>query len=437
MEDERTLIYGFGEAGKQLLKDSHDRLNVVGFVDDNPSFIGREFMGVPVLGTGSHLHEILQRYNIDKVIIAMPSVPISRVREIELNLLKLGVKDIKILPSEYVDRDRVYLRQVVDIDPVELIGYEQFQVDMDYLREFFRGKRILITGGAGYIGYHIVKFILDLEPEKVVAFDIDETRLFELNQDFPQIDIFLGDITRVRDVESVFQSHGPFNIVFHAAAYKHVPLLEDFPWKAIEVNVEGTKNLIDIAKLRGVDKLVFISTDKAVNPVGIMGMSKRIAEEIVRRAGYISVRFVNVIGSRGSVLPLFMKQIEKHRRITLTHSEATRYFMDVRKAVFLIFYATILGNGGEIFFLKPSKPIRIRDLAEKLIKLYGYEPNRDVKIEVVGLRKGEKVEEEIFEKNGNLKSTSHPMIFLYRDLESIDDTLKEVEKRYGISVSLD
>ena len=436
MEGKRVLIYGFGEAGKQILKDSHGRLNVVGFVDDNPNLKGQTFLNVPVLGTGEELEKIVSKYNVDSVIIAIPSAPIKRIREIQMHLLRLGVRDIKILPVEYVDRDRVYLRQVVDIDPSELIGDTDFHVDMDDLRNYFREKRILITGGAGYIGYHIVKFILDLEPRSVVALDIDETRLFELKQDFPDVNIFLGDITRVEDLRRLFERHAPVDVVFHAAAYKHVPLLEDFPWKAIEVNVYGTRNLVEISKEYGVGKFVFISTDKAVNPVGIMGMSKRIAEEVVRRSGYISVRFVNVIGSRGSVLPLFMKQIERERKITITHEDATRYFMDVRKAVFLIFYAAIMGRGGEVFFLKPSKPLRIKELAEKLIRLYGYEPGRDVKIEMVGLRKGEKVEEEIFEENGNLLPTSHPMIFRYESLPGVEDVIDTVREKYGMEISL-
>lgn len=435
MERKKVLIYGFGEAGKQILKDSRSKFHVVGFLDDDPRLRGREFMGVPVLGGEEDIERVVREYGVDEVIIAIPSAPLSRIREIEKRLIRAGVRDIRILPTQFVGDERVYLRQVVELDPVELIEEEDFHVDIEKLRNFFRGKRVLVTGGAGFIGSRIVSRLMDLEVGKVISMDIDETRLFEQKDELPEIEVFLGDVTSRFDVEKLFSTH-PVDIVFHAAAYKHVPLLEDFPWKAVEVNIYGTKNVVEAARRHGVERLVFISTDKAVNPAGIMGMSKRVAEEVVRRAGYISVRFVNVIGSRGSVVPLFIRQIESGRKITLTHEEASRYFMDVNKAVYLIFQSTLMGRGGEIFFLKPSKPVRIRDLAEKLIRLYGYEPYRDVEIEVVGLRKGEKLEEELFEDNGNLLHTEHPMIYAYRELDGLDEVLEEIRRRYGISVEI-
>ncbi len=435
MERKKVLIYGFGEAGKQILKDSRSKFHVVGFLDDDPRLRGREFMGVPVLGGEEDIERVVREYGVDEVIIAIPSAPLSRIREIEKRLIRAGVRDIRILPTQFVGDERVYLRQVVELDPVELIEEEDFHVDIEKLRNFFRGKRVLVTGGAGFIGSRIVSRLMDLEVGKVISMDIDETRLFEQKDELPEIEVFLGDVTSRFDVEKLFSTH-PVDIVFHAAAYKHVPLLEDFPWKAVEVNIYGTKNVVEAARRHGVERLVFISTDKAVNPAGIMGMSKRVAEEVVRRAGYISVRFVNVIGSRGSVVPLFIRQIESGRKITLTHEEASRYFMDVNKAVYLIFQSTLMGRGGEIFFLKPSKPVRIRDLAEKLIRLYGYEPYRDVEIEVVGLRKGEKLEEELFEDNGNLLHTEHPMIYAYRELDGLDEVLEEIRRRYGIFVEI-
>ncbi len=435
MERKKVLIYGFGEAGKQILKDSRGKFHIVGFLDDDSELRGKEFMGVPVLGGEGDIERVVREYGVDEVIIAIPSAPLSRIREIEKRLIRAGVRDIRILPTQFVGDERVYLRQVVELDPVELIEEEDFHVDIDKLRDFFRGKRVLVTGGAGFIGSRIVSRLLDLEVGKVISMDIDETRLFEQKDELPEVEVFLGDVTSRFDVDKLFSTY-PVDIVFHAAAYKHVPLLEDFPWKAVEVNIYGTKNVVEAARRHGVEKLVFISTDKAVNPVGIMGMSKRVAEEVVRRAGYISVRFVNVIGSRGSVVPLFIRQIESGRKITLTHEEASRYFMDVNKAVYLIFQSTIMGRGGEIFFLKPSKPVRIKDLAERLIRLYGYEPYRDVEIEVVGLRKGEKLEEEVFEDNGNLLHTEHPMIYAYRELDGLDEVLEEIRNRYGITVEI-
>ncbi len=435
MERKKVLIYGFGEAGKQILKDSRGKFHIVGFLDDDPELRGKEFMGVPVLGGEEDIERVVREYGVDEVIIAIPSAPLSRIREIEKRLIRAGVRDIRILPTQFVGDERVYLRQVVELDPVELIEEEDFHVDIEKLRDFFRGKRVLVTGGAGFIGSRIVSRLLDLEVGKVISMDIDETRLFEQKDELPEVEVFLGDVTSRFDVDKLFSTY-PVDIVFHAAAYKHVPLLEDFPWKAVEVNIYGTKNVVEAARRHGVERLVFISTDKAVNPAGIMGMSKRVAEEVVRRAGYISVRFVNVIGSRGSVVPLFIRQIESGRKITLTHEEASRYFMDVNKAVYLIFQSTIMGRGGEIFFLKPSKPVRIKDLAERLIRLYGYEPYRDVEIEVVGLRKGEKLEEEVFEDNGNLLHTEHPMIYAYRELDGLDEVLEEIRNRYGITVEI-
>ncbi len=435
MERKKVLIYGFGEAGKQILKDSRGRIQVVGFLDDDPSLRGREYRGVKVLGGEEDIERVIGEYGVEEVIIAIPSAPLARIREIEKRLIRAGVRDIKILPTQFVGDERVYLRQVVELDPVELIGEEDFHVDIGNLRNFFRGRSVLVTGGAGFIGSRIVKHLLDLDVKRVISMDIDETRLFEQKDEYPSVEVFLGDVTSRFDLEQVFSRYD-IDVVFHAAAYKHVPLLEDFPWKAVEVNVYGTKNVVEASRRHGVGKLVFISTDKAVNPAGIMGMSKRVAEEVVRRAGYISVRFVNVIGSRGSVVPLFIRQIESGRKITLTHEEASRYFMDVNKAVYLIFQSTLMGRGGEIFFLKPSRPIRIKDLAEKLIRLYGYEPYRDVDIEIVGLRKGEKLEEEIFENNGNLLHTEHPMIYAYRELDGLEEILEAIRDRYGISVEI-
>ncbi|GEM_PF-576988 len=435
MERKKVLIYGFGEAGKQILRDSRNRFDVVGFLDDDPSLHGREFRGVRVLGGEPDIDRVIRQYGVDVVIIAMPSAPLSRIRQIEKRLIRAGVRDIRILPARFVGDERVYLRQVVELDPVELIEEEDFNVDMEELRGFFRGRSVLVTGGAGFIGSRIVRHLMDLDVGEVISLDIDETRLFEQREEFPSVKVFLGDITSRFDLEQVFSKYD-IDMVFHAAAYKHVPLLEDFPWKAVEVNIYGTRNVVEIARSSGVDKLVFISTDKAVNPAGIMGMSKRVAEEVVRRAGYISVRFVNVIGSRGSVVPLFMRQIERGRKITLTHEEASRYFMDVNKAVYLIFQSALLGRGGEIFFLKPSRPVRIKDLAERLIRLYGYEPYRDVDIEVIGLRKGEKLVEEVFEDNGDLLHTEHPMIYAYRELDGVDEVLEKIKRIYGVAVEI-
>lgn len=406
----RVIIYGFGEAGIQVADDilRKNLYEIVGFLDDDKSKFNSDYKNLKVLGDIKTLEGLKDK--IDILIIAMPSASIERIREIEKIAFKIGIKDIRIVPKFYVKEEKVYLRHVVEVDIFEIFKKEEIEINYESLKSFYKGKCILITGCAGSIGSGLLKEILNFDIKKVVGFDIDETRLYELENELEdkRFEIFLGDITDDYCLNEVFKEN--FDIVFHTAAYKHVPMLEKFPYMANKVNVIGTKKLVNYSKLKRIEKFIFISTDKAVEPISVMGKTKKIAEEYVIKNGYTSVRFGNVINSRGSLFPTILKQIQKGY-VKITNPNAKRYFITPKEALLLTLNSVIISKGGDILILDMGKAIPIKNLVEEVVKALGYEPYKDIKFIFTGLRKGEKLEEKLIGDDEIIEKTENPYIF--------------------------
>jgi len=406
----RVIIYGFGEAGRQVADDilSKNLYEIVGFLDDDKNKFNSVYKNIKVLGDISILENLKEK--IDILIIAMPSASIERIREIEKIAFKTGIRDIRIVPKFYVKEEKVYLRHVVEVDIFEIFKKREIEINYESLKDFYEGKCILITGCAGSIGSNLLKEILNFDVKKVVGFDIDETRLYELENDINdnRFEIFLGDITDDNCLDDVFKQH--FDIVFHTAAYKHVPILEKFPYMANKVNVIGTKKLVDYSKLKDIKKFIFISTDKAVEPISVMGKTKKIAEEYVIKNGYTSVRFGNVINSRGSLIPTILKQIQKGY-VKITDANAKRYFITPKEAILLTLNSVIVSKGGDILIFDMGEAICIKNLIEEIVRMLGYEPYKDIKFIFTGLREGEKLEEKLINDDEIIESTENPTIF--------------------------
>jgi len=425
----KVLIVGAGMAGESLVREirrSNGHYFPVGFVDDNLEKKGAYIQGVRVLGTRHDLPEIVKRFKVEEVIIAIPSAPAKEIRDIVNRVRECGISRIKIVPSinEFLNGN-ITLNSIRDIRLEDLLGRDQVSVDLEQISDYLRGKKILITGAAGSIGTELVNQVASFKPHHLVLFDIDETGIFYLERDirerFPELSFtcVIGDIRDESKVFAVMEKFQP-QVVFHAAAYKHVPLMELNPDEAIKVNVLGTLNLARASCEHGVEKFVFISTDKAVNPTSVMGATKRVAEIIVcsfnrlNSTKFVAVRFGNVLGSRGSVVPLFQEQIRKGGPVTVTHPEMKRYFMTAQEAVRLVLQAGALGQGGEVFVLDMGEPVKILDLAREFIRLSGYEPDKDIPIVFTGMRPGEKLFEEVLTAEEGTEATNHPKIFKAR-----------------------
>ncbi len=428
MKGRRTLIVGAGDAGEQLVRslkrEERPGFWPIGLIDDNPAKQGVLIHGVPVLGPRTRLRELIQRWSAEAVIIAMPSAPSRVIQEAVELARKGGVSEIKIVPflSELYTGE-VKVSELREVRPEDLLGREPVAIDTQTVQAFLRGNRVLITGAAGSIGSELCRQALRFEPQELLALDIDETGLFNLGQElerrFPSRNyrIIVGDVRDRAKIEAVLKIHRP-QVIFHAAAYKHVPIMEAFPEEAVKTNIFGTQIVLEEACRAGTEAFVLISTDKAVNPVSVMGMTKRIAEMVMLEAGRrsstrcIAVRFGNVLGSRGSVLPLFMEQIRRGGPITVTHPEMERYFMTTAEAVLLVIQAAAMGRGGEVFVLDMGKPIKVLELARELIRFYGLEPDKDIPIVFTGVRPGEKLKEEIFMAEEGTEATKHKQIFM-------------------------
>ena len=434
------LIIGAGDAGITILKEinRHRELNyrIIGFLDDDTAKIGMYIHNVKVLGEINKLPRIIEKYKIDEIIIAIPSAKPSLIKRI-VDLTKGKVK-LKILPGLYeLINGKVSISRVRPLKLEDFLGREPVKINLEEVKGFIKEKKVLITGAAGSIGSELSRQIDGLNPEKLILLDIKESELYMLYHELKgKREIILGDIRDKEKMEEIFKKYKP-DIVFHSAAYKHVPLMEDFPEEAVKTNVFGTLNLVEISDRFGVESFVFISTDKAVNPTSIMGLTKRIGEIIVQefskrsKTKFIIVRFGNVLGSNGSVIPLFKKQIEMGGPVTVTHPDMERYFMTIPEAVQLILQASSMGKGGEIFILDMGKPVKILDIAKSLIKIYGYEPDKDIKIVFTGIRPGEKLKEELWDDKENVKKSKHPKIFLVKEKNSkdkIEGVLNKLEK---------
>lgn len=442
----KILVIGAGVAGKDVvreIKNDHKiGLEVVGFIDDDPEKVGRVIYGVRVLGSGEEIKNIIGKYKIDEVIIAIPSAQgedISKYVRL-CSEMKVG---FRIVPRvKEIIEGKAKLESLRRVRMEDLLGRPVVKSDIEVLKEFFKGKRVLITGAAGSIGSELSRQIAAYKPTGLILLDWWENGIFnlrsEMAKDFPghKIDYVIADIRdreKINNVFSVFKPH----FVFHAAAYKHVPLMEEFPEEAVKNNIFGTLNVAESAKSFGVEKFVLISTDKAANPINVMGATKLVTEGIgkmlnSRKIKFVAVRFGNVLDSYGSVVPVFRRQIEDGGPVTITDKKMTRYFMTISEATQLILKASSLGRGGELFVLDMGQPVKILDLAETMIRLSGFVPGKDIAIKFVGKRAGEKLSEEIFSKKEKLILTKEGKIFISEssgfDIRQLPLFLKRIER---------
>lgn len=423
---ENCIIVGAGEAGKIVLRElknnPHSLAKVVGFVDDDPQKRNQTVDGVRVLGDRSDIPDIVQAKNIVSIIVAIPSASGNDIRSI-LGYCQIPDVRVKIVPGLLkILTDEVDVK-VRDVKPEDLLGRETVKIDEAAVANVIKGKRVLVTGGAGSIGTEICRQVALFGARELLILDHNENDMYfldiELRDEFCGLRIVpvIGDITDTHMLQHLFSSYRP-EIVFHAAAFKHVPLMEKNIVGVVRNNIIGTRNVLDTAEKYDVERFVFISTDKAVNPSSVMGASKRIGEMLVQAKSQknkmkcMAVRFGNVLGSKGSVVPLFKKQIEAGGPVTVTHPDVRRYFMNIKEAVMLVLQASALGQGGEIFILDMGEQIKIADLARELIVLSGFCPGDDIPIEFIGLRPGEKLYEEILLNYEMDTATRHDKIFV-------------------------
>lgn len=431
-DSQRVLIVGAGEAGNMIVRELFKRPELkkmpVGVVDDDKNKQGKCVYDVPVLGTIDDVEQIVKNHCIDEIIICIANINPKRKREI-INICKKTDAKIKTIPGIYeIIDEKVNITKFRDVQIEDLLGREPIKMNLDDMNGIIKDKIIMVTGGGGSIGSELCRQIVKYEPKQLVLIDIYENNAYDIQQEikrhFPEIDlkVLIASVRDEHKMEKIFEQYKP-EIVFHAAAHKHVPLMEDSPCEAIKNNVFGTQNVVNLSDKYNVKKFVLISTDKAVNPTNIMGATKRCCEMIVQtknktsKTEFVAVRFGNVLGSNGSVVPLFKKQIEEGGPVTVTHEEVTRFFMTIPEAVSLVLQASAMAKGGEIFVLDMGEPVKIIDLARNLIKLSGFEPNVDIKIEVTGLRPGEKLYEEVLMDEEGLQKTSNNQIRIGRPIE--------------------
>jgi FlaA1/EpsC-like NDP-sugar epimerase len=450
LKGKRTLIIGAGEAGTMVVREMERNPDSgyvpVGFIDDDPSKINMRIHGIKVLGKTEDIKDIVQQLNIEQIVIAIPSAPpnlLKKFIDICASLSHLGVK-FKIVPgiTEIINGE-VNLSHLKEIEFEDLLGREEVKLQEENISSYLKDKKVLITGAGGSIGSELTKQVLKFNPKMLILIDKDEYNIYnlemELNNFNPEskrkfnteIISIISDIKDESKMERIIEKYKP-SCIFHAAAYKHVPLMEENPDEAVKNNIYGTKVMADLAIKYNVDRFVMISTDKAVNPTSVMGASKRVAEMIIQSLAeqhvntkFMSVRFGNVLGSRGSVIPLFEKQIAKGGPVTVTHPDVTRYFMSIEEAAQLVIQAGSMGEKGEIFVLDMGQQVKISDLAKDLIKFRGYTPDIDIKIKYIGLRPGEKLYEELLTQQEGLNPSFHKKIFIAKP-EKIN--IKKLEK---------
>ena len=445
----RVLIMGAGDAGEMVLREmrSHPEAGYlpVGFIDDHRRKQGMSIHGVKVLGRRGDIPRAVKERNIEEIIIAMPSASGKVIRNIVSICEEAGVKCKTIPGLNELIRGQVNIKEVRDIELEDLLRRPAVEMNIREVSSYLKGKKVLVTGAGGSIGSELCRQVSRFNPLSLIALDHNENSLFYLehelnkingnNSDAVDMNIVVGDIRDKDKLRSIFERFQP-EIIFHAAAHKHVPLMEGAPEETVKNNILGTDNLASLADEHKVEKFINISTDKAVNPISVMGASKRVAEMIVQAKShsgtcFVSVRFGNVLGSEGSVVPLFRRQIAEGGPVTVTHREATRYFMTIPEAVQLIVQAGAMGKGGEVFVLDMGEPVKILDLARNLITLSGFEPGEDISIEFVGLRSGEKLHEEPLTTEEGVKATRHRQIFITRPDHVNKERLEESIKALG------
>lgn len=440
----RILIVGAGDAALMLLKEikKHNELkyNVVGLIDDDNKKVGMYISSCKILGGRNDIISICSEEKIDDIIFAIPSIAYEDKREI-FDICKKTNCKLRTVPGIYEILDnKINVSKIRDIKIDDLLGRDEVKLDTNNIAKFINGKTVLVTGGGGSIGSELCRQLAKYKPKKLLILDIYENNAYDLqmqlNYSHPELnkEVIIASIRDYDRLANVFIKYKP-DVVFHAAAHKHVPLMEANPAEAIKNNIIGTFNVLKCSNDYKVKKFVQISTDKAVNPTNVMGATKRYCEIMIQAfdkisdTEFVAVRFGNVLGSNGSVIPLFKKQIERGGPITVTHPDINRYFMTIPEAAQLVIQAGGMANGGEIFILDMGEPVKIVDLAKDMIKLSGLEPGKDIKIEYTGLRPGEKLYEELLMDKNNLISTSHNMIFVEKPSEfEISDVYSSIEE---------
>ena len=429
---------------RDMITSSRHSYFPVGCIDDNKQKKNTLIHGVKVLGGMEEIPKIVKDINVEEIIIAIPSVTSKEIRGIMEYVRKANIKDVKVLPGlSDLMNGKVTLKDVRDISIEDLLGRESVKIDMGHVSSYIKNKNILVTGAGGSIGSELCRQIARFNPERLIMLDMGETELFnidmEIKEKYP--DLFLlsivGDLRDENNIKRIFKEI-TIDTVFHAAAYKHVPLMEENQREAILNNISGTKVLAKISSESGVEKFINISTDKAVNPTSVMGATKRVAENLIlslasNSTSFISVRFGNVLGSRGSVVPIFQEQIKKGGPITITDYEMKRYFMTIPESVQLVMQAGAMGNGNDVFVLDMGEPVSIYQIAEELIRLSGLEPDKDIPIVISGKRPGEKLFEELLTAEEGTTATIHNKIYSARISGKID---KEYLEKIDLLISL-
>lgn len=421
------LIIGAGNASHEIIKTIRSRMkenyNIVGIIDDNKKRLNYTVSGVKIIGNRNDIVKICEENNIDLIFFSIANIDNENKKQI-LNICQATNAKVRILPGmKEIIKDKKLFENLRDVEIEDILGRNPIKLDNNNIESLIKDKTILVTGGGGSIGSELCRQIMTYKPERLVMLDIYENSLYDIEQElktkYPKskINAVIASIRDKERLEEIFEKYSPY-LVFHAAAHKHVPLMENSPLEAIKNNVFGTYNVVNTCDEFKVKKFILISTDKAVNPTNIMGATKRLCEMIVQAKNkiseteFVAVRFGNVLGSNGSVVPLFKKQIAEGGPVTVTHKEITRFFMTIPEAVELILQAITYAAGGEIFVLDMGEPVKIYDLAVSLIKLSGYVPNEDIKIKITGLRPGEKLYEEVLMAEEGLKQTAHNKIFI-------------------------
>lgn len=448
-QGKRVMIVGAGTSGSMILKEmmtsTYTDGYVVCFVDDDKNKQGKFLNGIPIAGMRDDIPKLAEHYEVEEIYIAMPSAPGSETRKI-LEICRETDCELKILPGIYqLLNGDVSVSKLRKIEIEDLLGREPIRVNLNEIMGYVSNKVILVTGGGGSIGSELCRQIASHNPKQLIVFDVYENNAYDLQQElkraYPELNlvVLIGSVRNTHRVESVFEKYRP-HIVYHAAAHKHVPLMEESPNEAVKNNVFGTYKTAMAADKYNTERFVLISTDKAVNPTNIMGASKRMCEMVVQmmnrhsRTEFVAVRFGNVLGSNGSVIPLFKKQIEEGGPVTVTHRDIIRYFMTIPEAVSLVLQAGAYAKGGEIFVLNMGEPVRILDLAENLIRLSGYEPYEDIEIEFTGLRPGEKLYEEMLMDEEGLQDTPNRLIHIGKPIEFDEELFKnQLDELYEIA----
>lgn len=436
----RTMIIGAGEAGRMMLKEmihsSHLNNKVICMIDDNETKIGKYLQGVPIVGNQASIPENVKIYDVDEIIVAIPSAAPQQKKKI-LQICQETGCSVRILPGVYqLINGEVNTGKLRDVEVEDLLGRDQIEIDLDGITGYIKDKVVMVTGGGGSIGSELCRQLAEKSPKQLIIVDIYENTTYDIQQelwrDYPDLDlvVLIASVRNTKRMEYIFETYHP-QIVYHAAAHKHVPLMEDSPTEAIKNNVLGTYKTAGLAGKYGVKKFVMISTDKAVNPTNIMGASKRMCEMIVQMYNrkfdteFVAVRFGNVLGSNGSVIPLFKQQIKEGGPVTVTHPDIIRYFMTISEAVSLVLEAGAYAHGGEIFVLDMGEPVKILDLAKNLIRLSGYIPDVDIDIQFTGLRPGEKLYEELLMSEEGLQQTKNKLIFIGKPIEFDEEEFLE------------